>query len=177
MTYRPTACGADSVLPTSGPVSRPQANTSLSCKVAFTLSPLRYRITPFLTRLSDLASISVHIALVLFVVQLICCGSAVYGAWGDNPQNRFLGVKFLIDGETHYGWVRMKVTPHTNVEIESYAYETVADKPICAREVLPCPAPDGGKETGQNLSNGPSLGMLALGADGLDLWRREALAF
>jgi hypothetical protein len=103
------------------------------------------------------------------------CYNVTYGNWRSNPQNRFLGVKFQIDGETHYGWVRMKL-----FEIESYAYETEPDTPICAREIQPCPAPPDDDaapgETGQNVS-GPSLGMLALGADGLALWRREALAF
>ena len=27
----------------------------------------------------------------------------VYGDWGGNPQNRYVGVRFLIGGETHYG--------------------------------------------------------------------------
>jgi hypothetical protein len=108
------------------------------------------------------------------------CGYEYRGNWGGDPQNSYLGVKFLIDGEIHYGWVRLKVIFPTDVAIESYAYETVADTPICAREVQPCPAPPGDdatpEETGQNVG-GPSLGMLALGADGLALWRREALAF
>ena len=108
-------------------------------------------------------------------------GGYVYGNWYTDPQNRYLGVKFLIDGEIHYGWVRLKVGYYgAEVEIESYAYETDPDTPICAREVQPCPAPPDDDaapgETGQNVS-GPSLGMLALGADGLALWRREALAF
>jgi hypothetical protein len=103
------------------------------------------------------------------------------GDWGSNPQNRYLGVKFLIDGETHYGWVRMTVDTGVDsglyAQIDSYAYETVPDTAICAREVGECPTPDAdSEETGQNVG-GPSLGMLALGADGLALWRREALAF
>jgi hypothetical protein len=107
------------------------------------------------------------------------CGGGSYGNWVGDPPNRFLGVQFPIDGETHYGWVRMKVLASAVIEIESYAYETEPDTPICAREVLPCPAPpddDATEETGQNVG-GPSLGMLALGVDGLALWRREALAF
>jgi hypothetical protein len=106
------------------------------------------------------------------------CGSYQFGNWGGNPQNRFLGVKFLIDGEIHYGWIRMKVLSTTDILIESYAYETIRDKAICARVVGDCPNPDTDtEETGQNVG-GPSLGMLALGADGLALWRREeALPF
>jgi hypothetical protein len=105
------------------------------------------------------------------------------GDWGGYLQNRYLGVKFLIDGETHYGWVRLTVSTYRQggmyATIDSYAYETDPNTAICAREVQPCPAVDDDAapgETGQNVS-GPSLGMLALGADGLALWRREALAF
>jgi hypothetical protein len=106
-------------------------------------------------------------------------GFYVYGNWVSDPQNRYLGVKFLIDGETHYGWVRLNTRYYgAIVQIESYAYETDADTAICAREVQPCPAPaDDSEDTSQNVSGGPSLGMLALGTDGLALWRREALAF
>jgi hypothetical protein len=111
--------------------------------------------------------------------KLYSCGYDQFGNWGSDPQNSYLGVKFQIDGEIHYGWVRLKVTPAANVEIESYAYETEPDTPICAREVQPCPAPpNDSEETSQNVSGGPSLGMLALGTDGLALWRREeALSF
>jgi hypothetical protein len=106
---------------------------------------------------------------------------SVYGKWTSDPQNSYLGVKFVIDGETHYGWVRLKTGYYgSEVQIESYAYETEPNTAICAREVQPCPAPPDDDaapgETGQNVG-GPSLGMLALGADGLALWRREALAF
>jgi hypothetical protein len=31
------------------------------------------------------------------------------GPWGGNHPNRFLGVKFLIHGKTHYGWIRVTV--------------------------------------------------------------------
>ena len=31
------------------------------------------------------------------------------GDWGGNPKNRYLGVCFLIDGKTHYGWVRLTI--------------------------------------------------------------------
>src|SRR5262249_9624560 len=32
------------------------------------------------------------------------------GDWGGNVKNRYLGVRFLIKGETHYGWIRLTVS-------------------------------------------------------------------
>jgi hypothetical protein len=98
----------------------------------------------------------------------------LYGNWSNNPVNHYLGVKFLIDGATHYGWVRLTVTtrPHGfKATITGYAYETVANKRILA-----------GEKEGQpqaQIERHPSaaLGMLALGADGLQMWRREEDAY
>ena len=112
------------------------------------------------------------------------------GFWGSNPKkflsvgcgdhkNEYMGVSFLLDGQTHYGWVRLTVTtspdpngPPLTAKITGYAYETVANKPILAgtasNQAAEFEVPD-------NLQNqaGPSLGMLARGADALLMWRRE----
>ena len=37
-----------------------------------------------------------------------------HGNWGDNAKDRYLGVHFLIDGETHYGWIRLTVAISAN---------------------------------------------------------------
>ena len=97
----------------------------------------------------------------------------LYGNWGGNPANRYLGVKFLIGGKTHFGWVRLTVTTEPrgfSSEITAYAYETIANKKISvgiaeATAAATQPQPF---EQPQH-----SLGMLALGADGLSIWRRE----
>jgi hypothetical protein len=98
------------------------------------------------------------------------------GKWGGNPKNRYVGVRFLINGETHYGWVRLTVTTppdkFISAKITAYAYETVANKPIQAGIVEAPIAEIQALGDIQNQS-GPSLGMLALGADGLSRWRRE----
>jgi hypothetical protein len=101
------------------------------------------------------------------------CG--YYGPW-DNTQGHFLGVKFVISGEVHYGWLRLNVAkrPYHSV-ITGYAYETIPNKPIIA-----------GAESGPQVAGAidslrlaalsmqpPSLGMLARGADGLAVWRRK----
>jgi hypothetical protein len=61
--------------------------------------------------------------------------SACFGPWVD--KKRYLGFKFDIKGETHYGWARLgvwcdqifgsgKIFGH----LRGYAYETVPNKPI-----------------------------------------------
>jgi hypothetical protein len=99
----------------------------------------------------------------------------LYGNWGGNPANRYIGVKFLIDGATHYGWVRLTVTTEPRgvaATITAYAYETTANKRILAGIQAKDSAntPD---EPKAESSGRPSLGMLALGANGLPLWRRD----
>jgi hypothetical protein len=96
----------------------------------------------------------------------------VYGNWGNDPQNRYLGVKFQIKGETHFGWVRMTVTSDKVLSITGtitgYAYETVPNKPIVAGTAATSAA-----EALVGQQSGASLGMLASGADGLALWRSK----
>ena len=93
-----------------------------------------------------------------------------YGNWGGNPSNTYLGVRFLIDGETHYGWVRLAVgtSPLYGISatITAYAYETEANKKILAG------VPEGGSAEVVNRT-GPSLGALAAGAEGLPRWRNS----
>ena len=57
--------------------------------------------------------------------------------WGGDPKDRYVGVRFLIGGQTHYGWIRLTVTTSTEeaareLRITGYAYETLANKPILA---------------------------------------------
>jgi hypothetical protein len=95
------------------------------------------------------------------------------GDWGKNPTNTYLGVKFLIDGQTHYGWVRLTVSSGlTGIEatILAYAYETEANKEIVAG-VPKGEAPVIINENQINENKGPSLGALAAGADSLSHWR------
>lgn len=103
----------------------------------------------------------------------------LYGKWGGNHPNRFLGVKFKINGQTHYGWIR--ITVQTNPQalqetdiaatITEYGYETVANKTISAGLASDSTADQSKTITDQ--PGRPSLGMLALGTDGLVIWRRE----
>ena len=84
----------------------------------------------------------------------------------------------MIKGTTHYGWVRITVKNSKNVSIPltgtitEYGYETIANKVVLAG--LPSNAAADAKESEEIArAGGASLGMLALGADGLAAWRRE----
>ncbi len=97
------------------------------------------------------------------------------GNWGNNPRSRYLGVRFLINGKTHYGWIRMAVITQPrgmSATITEYAYETVANKKISAGATQGT-AHQAQVEIQAQKPAIASLGMLALGADGLAIWRRE----
>ena len=73
------------------------------------------------------------------MANLTWCGHWSYtGPW---PQStvRYLGVSFLIDGETHYGWASVEFDviltfgpPKLVAKLTGYAYETVPGVPINA---------------------------------------------
>jgi hypothetical protein len=83
-------------------------------------------------------------------------GGGPSGQW-VNVTNRYLGLKFQIDGKTHYGWARMTVQLPGNFLINAtltgYAYETTLGKAILT-----------GQTEGQADDAGRSLGSLAAGA-------------
>jgi hypothetical protein len=124
----------------------------------------------------------------------------LFGYW-PNTRDGYLGLRFQIDGEPHFGWARLSVTfvggsagnRTWEAHLTGYAYETVANQSIKAGQIggtnddnavfLPDPAsPDQATVQGTgNPAAKPSsasahsntLGALALGANGMPLWRRE----
>jgi hypothetical protein len=95
------------------------------------------------------------------------------GAWGNGAKG-YLGIKFQINGQTHYGWARLSIgrLPAT---LTGYAYETIPNKPIIAgkrSEASESAAvrPDEVLAPGKTQA---SLAMLARGADSIAIWRRE----
>jgi hypothetical protein len=96
-----------------------------------------------------------------------------YGQWGKVGNDRYLGVKFLIKGQPHYGWVRLSVNNanRNTGTIAAFAYETVANKKIAAGPTTA--SAETQAETIAPEKTRPSLGMLALGANGLTIWRRD----
>ena len=106
-----------------------------------------------------------------------CAGNHyVFGRW-VNVQNKYLALKFVVDGEIHFGWARLSV--HVNSEflnayLTGYAYETVPGKAIVAGQTSDVAENAGALEDFALPSvPPPSLGLLALGADGVSIWRRE----
>jgi hypothetical protein len=89
-----------------------------------------------------------------------------FGQW-FNTQHRYLGLRFMIGAEIHYGWARFTVTQQ-NFQIKAtltgYAYETTPNKPIITGETK---GPD-------VITLEPvTLGRLAQGASGISAWREK----
>jgi hypothetical protein len=103
----------------------------------------------------------------------ICCGS--YGPW-RNVKNRYLGLKFSINGETHYGWARLNVSspkPKITATLTGYAYETEANKAIDAGQTKEAATSEMWRPRGHEPQQVSALGLLALGSMGQSIWRRE----
>ena len=107
------------------------------------------------------------------------------GPWSKAANGRYLGLEFLIKGKVHFGWARLNVTCRgTDVlaTLTGYAYETIPNKPIIAGKTKG-PADESGEENfGPNASlpdripdtpQPATLGVLALGTQGVPLWRRK----
>ncbi len=97
------------------------------------------------------------------------------GPW-IGAKNRFLGLKFLINGEAHYGWARLTVAKQIRrVVLTGFAYETIANKSLQAGQTAEPAADEAKNEALRNapVTQGPSLGMLARGAGALDVWRKR----
>ena len=114
-------------------------------------------------------------------VRSITCYAYKFGRW-LNVKNRYLGVRFRIDGKDHYGWARLSVRVRgydITATLTGYAYETVPNRIIVAGPSIGRLSPAG--DTGTKLERRPRikklaqppLGVLALGSEGLPMWRRE----
>lgn len=95
-------------------------------------------------------------------------GSSYCGGQWTDVQGRYLGLRFTIEGETHFGWARLNATCHVykiEAVLTGYAYETVAGKTIVTGQTKDDP------EQAASPASTPSLGTLAIGAGGLSTWR------
>ena len=102
-----------------------------------------------------------------------CFATYYYGPWAHGG-NGFLGLRFTIGGQVHYGWIELNVHDFYQTRddygelVVSYAYDTVANQGIFAGEgfrganLLSDAAPEPG-----------TLGLLALGSLGLGFWQRK----
>jgi hypothetical protein len=80
----------------------------------------------------------------------------------------------MIAGEVHFGWVRLNANGLQfgggQAVITGYAYETEPNHLIRAGEESGAPDKSASSSTVQ-AEQQPTLGLLALGVDGLDAWR------
>jgi hypothetical protein len=95
------------------------------------------------------------------------------GTW-RNVGFAYVGLKFLINGQVHYGWARVKFPFLGGVDfpegdyypsIYGYAYESAPDTPIVTGQT------SGSSPRATNAIAPASLGMLAAGASGVKSWR------
>jgi hypothetical protein len=108
-------------------------------------------------------------------------GTYSFGRW-FNVSDLYLGLRFEIQGQVHYGWARLTVKWNYAywivATLTGYAYETDPNTPVTAGN-------EGDGATAMNqplvlsvdrkaqLTNPPTLSALSLGAAGFSLWRRE----
>jgi hypothetical protein len=108
-----------------------------------------------------------------------------FGPWmngGKGVKDRYLGIRFAIKGQLHFGWARMTITRIRNGQgrydfaatLTGYAYETIPGKTIVAGQTKS--SDDVVERPGAALTTPTpepaTLGMLALGAQGV-VWRRK----
>jgi len=97
--------------------------------------------------------------------------SGFQGPWakhGKGVKDRYLGLRFAINGKTHYGWARLNVKigydigVYIKATLTGYAYETVPNKAIIT-----------GKTKGPDVvtAEPASLGHLARGSSAIPAWR------
>jgi hypothetical protein len=89
------------------------------------------------------------------------------GPWA-NVTNRYLGLKFVIKGKTHFGWARLNVSlssgsSQVTAVLTGYAYETVANRPILTGKKS---GPDGQDNATPAVDPSATLGRLARGRKG-----------
>lgn len=104
-------------------------------------------------------------------------GGCAAGLW-CGVKGRFLGLKFSIQGKTHFGWARINSNGGSSATLTGYAYETVPNKAIRAGQTGPVVSgnrvPELQRATPTTASLQPAtLALLAAGSRGLDIWRKE----
>ena len=103
--------------------------------------------------------------------------STVFGPFA-NTTDRYLGLKFKIHGEVHYGWVRFKMVnasddpPSVTAVLMGYAFETEPNLPLKAGQTAESPLAAAPSSRVPALESG-TLGRLALGSAGINAWRKR----
>jgi hypothetical protein len=98
--------------------------------------------------------------------------------WLGVTKQAYLGLRFRIKGQVHYGWARLgyiSADHQPRAKLTGYAYETIPNKPIFTGQTK---GPRDNNIQAPNASlaiptGARTLGALAAGAPGLSIWRRE----
>jgi len=93
-----------------------------------------------------------------------------FGPW-KSASNAYLGLRFLINGEYHFGWARLSVKG-AEVSLKGYAYESLANHPILAGQTEELSSSNPEMAPLRQEPALPTIGLLAQGALGLPAWRR-----
>jgi hypothetical protein len=107
--------------------------------------------------------------------------SFIVGGPFANKTERFVGLQFIIRGETHYGWLRFSIvkagfnggSPTISAILTGYAYETIVNKPLTAGETGNDATRIESAPRGSAKLQPASLALLAGGSLGLSTWRGE----
>ena len=120
------------------------------------------------------------------------CSSRPRSYWSGGPfantTDRYLGLQFSIQGETHYGWARFNVTVNARTHnisaiLTGYAYETTPNAPIFTGKEFgnesrenPTPGTQAAEQQLIPPASVVTLGHLAAGAQGITAWRTKKVA-
>ncbi len=113
------------------------------------------------------AALQAHSALLWDSAGTAYSGPYTFCKWGKLAHGAFLGLKFVINGIPHYAWAHVTLSGRS-ATLNGYAYETVPNTPIITGKTS---GPISAIDISQ--PQPATLGLLARGSDGLQIWRRE----
>jgi hypothetical protein len=97
---------------------------------------------------------------------------SVHCPWQDKHRGAYLGLKFVVNGQTHFGWAHVTMGSAGTV-LNSYAYETVPNQPIHTGQTSGPSSVTSSSLIPLNSPQPAILGLLAQGSRGIAIWRRE----
>jgi len=94
----------------------------------------------------------------------------------SSGQVGYVGFEFTESAQTHYGWVRIQMVRggfrnYPMLTVSEYGYESSPNTAIAAGNCVAAPAAP--KPAAMKATAPASLGLLALGAQGLQAWREQ----
>lgn len=121
------------------------------------------------------AFLSLNSRTVLLAVQGYYVGYYYSGGSWLGGKSGYLGLKFMIHGEVHFGWARLTIPKNLeSIVLTGYAYEATPNKPLKAGQTTEADSDEvKNAEVWALPANGPSLGVLARGAEAMEVWRRK----